>query len=315
MDDTTKVEATSAWRRRASYLREEFLERVRCDWRGDDQEKSPEFTLAYGILRELAEDATNQVSADAGDREEKLSELFDSCHVIVHDLIRSVVLGEQQSENIDFWRHSIFPQNEIKLRSYQHWKSDNLNAVASLYLSQDLRSKLLDRVLADMLMASELYRFADEFYFPPLAFTPIPQHPGLRLVKKMASNCLIGAYCGLLLLMFCWILGIEGSRAWSAWVSVSIVFAWLVFVCAPLAALPHWRGVWRAREANRNMVEIMLTAYRALSHDSVISPRALIDELTAGFGVGVRWPPLLHVLLDDVVKRGSCLGALRYLHW
>lgn len=191
------------------------------------------------------------------------------------------------------WRHRARPSLAYKKRLEPYILRLEVEEGAAGYLALPYRVDELDRLIADMLMASEMFAFADEMQ--PQLKQRLPT--GLSWVWGNLKSLVIGlAIAGVLL----WLAPDSSAAQWAA----GIVAVLTIGGTALSAVLfPFFYPAARAqREKFNATVMSMVDAYTTLngSPSSVPHVRKMIDRAT---DAGVVWPAPLMALLDDIEAR------------
>lgn len=195
------------------------------------------------------------------------------------------------------WHHQSRPKLARKKHAEPYIIRVDVEEAAAGYLALDYRVDSLDRLLTDMLMAAEMFAFADEMQ-PQL-------NQRLPTVLSWLWNNLKSLVIGL---------AIAGVLVWLA--PDSTVMLWIAGIIAGLTVLGAafslivfpflYPGVRAQRQKFQATVMGMIDAYTALggSPASVPHIRKLVDRAT---DIGVVWPAPLMALLDDIADRWKAI--------
>lgn len=195
------------------------------------------------------------------------------------------------------WHHRSRPTLAGKKHAEPYIIRIDVEEAAAEYLALPYRVDGLDRLLTDMLLAAEMFAFADEMQ--PQLKQKLPTI--LSWLWNNLKSLVIGlAIAGVLIWLapdstvMQWIAGIiAGLTVFGAVLSL-IVFPFL------------YPGVRAQRQRFQATVAGMIDAYTALdgSPASVSHIRKLVDR---GTDSGVVWPAPLMALLDDIADRRKAI--------
>lgn len=195
------------------------------------------------------------------------------------------------------WHHQSRPILAGKKHAEPYIIRIDVEEAAAEYLALPYRVDGLDRLLADMLMAAEMFAFADEM------------QPQLNRKLPTILSWLWGNLKSLVIG-----LAIAGVLAWLA--PNSTVILWIAGVIAGLTLLGAafslivfpflYPGVRAQRQKFVATITGMIDAYTALggSPASVPHIRKLVDRANDN---GVVWPAPLMALLDDIAERRKAI--------
>jgi hypothetical protein len=311
-DDTDQSDLP--WPQHAERERRAFLKKHLDQWRETSAKKHPEYSLRYRLLDEITKDSISKVSEADPRRYRDIHDKLYEAEDLVSQLCQAATSCESdwdKREQLDFWNHAVHPAYEIKKKTYKLNLKNEVEGVASYYLSQPLRGQLFDRTLVDMLIALELYQFADEmihpFRFPGLPVTsPLKQpHPLWLFIR---DNAIVTAVLG----GIGWAAGAAMADYrigdWGGWVIGICFVLWIINAGWSVIALPFvWKRWAKARKKALELLEGMLSTYARMQSDSVISASHVLDGVKTSSAVGVAWPSPLYVVLEDVIVRGGRL--------
>ena len=186
---------------------------------------------------------------------------------------------------------------------------DYLEHATGLNLRLPCREPVMDRLLADTLIALETSAYAkqmlDEVWFEDLGPPSSPlkrKHPFGLSLKGQFKNlvwtvAVVGGAVGL------YAYGAIGAN-WAFWISaVWVALAVLSFILATATVPFIWKRHMRARENVFISIGEMLTTYGELQSSGPVSARRLLERLKESNAKGVSWPGPLYALLDDVMAR------------
>lgn len=195
------------------------------------------------------------------------------------------------------WHHQSRPTLAGKKHAEPYIIRIDVEEAAAEYLALPYRVDGLDRLLTDMLMAAEMFAFADEMQ-PQLK-------QKLPTILSWLWNNLKSLVTGL---------AIAGVLVWLApdstvmlWISGIIAGLTVLGAAFSLIVFPFlYPGVRAQRQKFHATVMGMVDAYTALggSPASVPHIRKLVDRATDN---GVVWPAPLMALLDDIADRRKAI--------
>lgn len=200
---------------------------------------------------------------------------------------------EETEKPRKFWHHQGSVRLAGKKRHEPYIPVVGVQDAAAAYLDLPYRVPALDRILVDMLVASEMFAFADEIQ--PFLKRKLPV-----LLGWLLSN-IIGFIVGCALAGF--LLWLGGGNTVMNWIA-GIVFALTVLGTAwSLIAFPF--AYPKVREHHKKLEGIigaMLDTYAALG-GSPASTKHIDERIAAATDKGVVWPTQLIVLMEDIRSR------------
>jgi hypothetical protein len=301
--------------------REKLRTRVVHDnlWLGAElEETAKKLRNGYSLRKTLLEEVTGAAMDHAllvgSDTERFEYDIAAGGIRVVNDLQYSLVKShdnEPQSE-WNFWKHEHDPLHLIRAGQSPYMWRDGVLDAASGYLELPYRAPRLERTLADVLVALELYAFGDEMLRPVprylrwLVQSPLQQKHVLRsYLGGILWNGLIflgGAYLAATYLPT---LAGETAAAWVAGISAAL---FVLLTLLSTIALPFaWRHQAKAREKVWKMIELMLATYTSLDDGGTVSSRRVREVAAKAADAGVVWPGPLFAILDDNIGRSGLL--------
>lgn len=300
------------WPQFAADQRRAFLLNRLSDWEAPDGKNYPAHSLRYRLLEELTKDAVLKVSATSQCREADLQNALLDAEELVNglwDAATSFEADRNRREFLNFWRHADNPALVIKNKAYKLPVRSEVEGIASHYLKQSLRSQMFDRTLADMLLAQELYQFADEMIHPvtfpglPSASSLKQSHPLWRFVRENLIVTILFAAIGFAA-AFGMRNGIVGD--WAGWIVGACFALWFINIAWSFLVLPFvWMKWSKDRKKVLQLLEVMGATYALMHSDAVISANHVLESVKASSASGVVWPSPIYVLLEDVISRGG----------
>lgn len=203
----------------------------------------------------------------------------------------------EEGEPAKGWRHHSRPLLVGKAHGEPYIPRLDVEAAAASYLALPFRVEMLDRLLADMLMASEMFAFADEIQWRLKQKLP----PVLAWLWGNIKSLIVGIVVAAALL---WLFPDSAIAQWTAGIIAGLTLLWTAFSVVVFPFLyPRIRSDRQKFEAT---VMGMRDAYISLggSPASVAHIRKLVDRAT---DAGVVWPAPLMALLDDIAERRKAI--------
>jgi hypothetical protein len=191
------------------------------------------------------------------------------------------------------WHHRSRPLLAGKKHGAPYINRLDVEEAAAMYLALPYRVDTLDRLLTDLLMAAEMFGYADEM------------QPLLRQKLPTLLSWLWGNFSSLVIG-----LSVAGILVWLA--PDTTIVLWIAGIVAGLTllgavfSLVVFPFLYPVVQAERRKIKVtvagMLNAYTALGGAPASVPhiRKLVDRAT---DAGVIWPAPLMALLDDIADR------------
>ena len=274
---------------------EDASEETRRKYQGSSQLRS----LLNDVVQIAAEHVARQNAPD------DLNVYANEGAQIVFGLRDSVTEWNASTENdLNFWRHDDNPLHRVKQDGQPYMQRETIQSFAEHYLRLPYRVPRVERVLVDMLVALELYSFADEMIRKPFARWLLPvasplqqRHMFIRYVTGIFWNvALFGgiAYAAQMYL----------SHSVAEWVTPISLGLLVLSVLVATVALPiAWRGQRKARKHVRNLIQLLDDTYRELGPSGAVSTRRVRELASKAADAGVAWPGSLFAVLDDNIGR------------
>ncbi len=225
--------------------------------------------------------------------------ILDSIEEFVDD-VRSAVSGYADTKpDPNFWVHADRPLDIAKAGKAPEIIRADLERVVDNYLKLPVRSTVVDRTLVDILIAAELYAFAQEVYggwHPISRIRVAPRLLGLFVRGRLALGILL---CVALVIWGVWTGSAPTQDVWT--------FALAYFAadtCLAVCLLPFgWRGLRRQNALTQQLLDKMEGVYLDMKSDGPISARRVLERVRNAADAGVGWPSPLFALLDDIIAR------------
>lgn len=221
-------------------------------------------------------------------------------------------MDDQEADPTVEWTHHKVPLKWVQTKNTPYMDRDLIEEAAQEYLGLPFRSDAADRLLIDILIAMELYGFAEEMINTgvdsagPLRMLDAPQPP-LFSVKNHPIRRFIrwrfwsGVVFGVPAAGF-YFLG--GQQGWTSWVALGLAGLFLAeslltFVVLPAQIKLHTKQQVEARD----LLLAMNDTYGELSGSGPFSVAHIRQKVDDSSSKGVVWPSVLFVLLDDIALR------------
>lgn len=249
---------------------------------------------SYGRLVEaVAEEARKSAS---GYQYDQLTQGLD----VVDEIMRAVNEGawrfdedDETEEKRKFWYHQEHVQLAGKKRLEPYITVRGTADAAASYLELPYRVPALDRILVDMLIASEMLGFADEIQ-------PILKRKMPILLGWLVNN-IIGLVIGCALAAFLFWIG-DGNVVMN-WIAGIILAVQILWTAWSLLAFPFFHPKLRAQTKKvEATIGAMLDTYCALG-GSPASAKHIDERISEATSKGAVWPSQLIVLMEDIRAR------------
>lgn len=196
-----------------------------------------------------------------------------------------------------YWYHQGRVRLAGKKRLTPYIKVDETQEAAATYLHLPYRVPALDRLLVDMLVAAEMFAFADEMQ--PILKKKLP------LLLGWLLNNVLSVLIGGAIAAFCFWIG-DGATVMN-WVGGTILALTLLGTAWSLIAFPFYYPKVRAHHAKIDgIIGSMLDAYAALA-GSPASTKHIDEMLAKATDKGAVWPSQLIVLMEDIRARSATI--------
>lgn len=208
----------------------------------------------------------------------------------LRDGLQHYDLPDDEKLKLKLWSHRSRPLDDVKHNKMPYFDRQVIEAAVGEYLELPYRSIQIDHLFVDVLVAMELYAFAektidggrDAIFFPLTSKHPL-------LIYGTVMMCLGGL-----------VLTIPTVHALNdRWVQFGTILAFAAFALVSLSFV----DLWRKRKAAHAIARAMLYSYAELNSDGPISARRLLERLSSASEKGVMWPAPLYALMDDVIAR------------
>ena len=258
--------------------------------------------------------AAAQAAAEGNCEADRINHLIDVGFEFASYLRYSLTPHDAPDEvkrKLQVWSFRRDPLNGVRNKNIPHFDKTSIEDCVGQYLDLPYRSQEVDRLLADLLVALELYQFADEMINEEPVFgigavrSPLKRrHPlwsyfRARLIFSGITVVVIAGGIYLVRIGFL-------SQNLGFWIPVFVVGLWLLDLMIASIGLPF---VWRAHAKSKakvvRLLDVMCSCYSNFASNGPISVPNLRVQLDNAAAVGVTWPPPLYALLDDVQVRSG----------
>ncbi|MDB5691730.1 MAG: hypothetical protein JWO81_793 [Alphaproteobacteria bacterium] len=249
---------------------------------------------SYGPLVRAVADEPKKT--DSGDQCWRLNQGLDVVEEImlsVNDDAWRIGSDEEAEAKRKFWYHQGSVRLAGKKRLEPYIPVQGVQDSAASYLRLPYRVEALDRILVDMLIASEMLAFADEVQ--PIVKKKLPIL--LRWLLNNVLSLLIG--CAIAGSLF-WIGNGNVAMNWLA----GIILAFTILGTAwSLISFPFFYPKLSAHHRKvEDIIAAMLDAYSALG-GSPASAKHVDERIARATDKGAIWPSQLIVLMEDIRAR------------
>ena len=196
-----------------------------------------------------------------------------------------------------YWNHKGQVRLAGKKRLEPYITVNETQEAAAAYLRLSYRVAALDRILLDMLVASEMFAFADEMR--PILNRKLP------LLLGWLLNNVFSLIMGSAIAAFCFWIG-DGGTVMN-WIGGIILALTLLGTAWSLIAYPFFYPKVKAQHKQiEGTIGAMFEAYAALA-GSPASTRHIDEMLSKATDKGVVWPSQLMVLMEDIRARSATI--------
>ena len=222
-------------------------------------------------------------------------------------------LNIYSDDNVDLrlWSHQIDLANKIQNGNIPAIVRADLEVAVGEYLKLPFRSNYVDRLLVDVLMATEIYAYGAEISAAP--YIPgFSQHVTLKFsptLNWLAGNFMVVLLWAILAGLF-WVVSVIHLFPPDWLIGLNFIFAglFLLNLVWTTAWLPFlWVKVATAKRQMHKLMSEMIGAYTELRSAGPISAGQVQYRARKASDAGVGWPSPLFVLLDDILARGGTL--------
>lgn len=265
------------------------------------------------ILQGLLEAAlTNRNASERETDEADLAREFNKVLSLVDDLRAAVTPDYERGVlKLDFWNKSSQPFVEIRRhKKALHIDLSLLEDVTYRYLHFAYRYAPLDRLLVEILVATDMYAYGEIVLLRNSLETWMGTSQG-----SLFARPIWGWFVNQILNLV--VLGVIGAGTWFAvvewignttasWMILCFTGIWLLLFVLSIICLPsHIYRTSREKDRTIRRIEAMQTAFTATREGILLSSRHITQRLESAAEHDVIWPSILFVLLDDITSRGG----------
>jgi hypothetical protein len=281
---------------------------------GDENadEQTLKIQREWSLRRRLLDDLTTAAMDHALQTGKSLDEFQDlACAgVMVVGEIRGSLVSQDDDRSADlrkkwnFWQHERNPLALVREKKRPYIDRLSIEYAASKYLELPYRSVRVERILVDVLVAIELYAYADEMMTPPQAgyiLPPLRSEYSPLHKKHVVRGYIIGqVLTAVVLLGGAWL---AANAAWNTTATVLFVLFLADLVLATIGLRFAWREQSKSRGEVWKRIRAMVETYCELASEGVISARRVREVAVKAVEMGVAWPGPLFAILDDNIAR------------
>jgi hypothetical protein len=272
-----------------------------------DAQKPAERSLYRNLLFDMAEAAAVYALDQRIEPDDfRFGVLSDALQVV--EGLRFAVVRDWTAKTLDFFDANASPLEKIKAGAASSFNRAAVEASVGDYLVLPFRCQPLDRFLVHIVIAMELYTFANDMVnentyglFP--AHSPLKQRHALWdygrnvllaaiLLGGIAAAAIGAASSGLL------------TKSAARWIVGMALSSFLLLNVVITIVLPFtWHKQRKARRQVRDLIGTMNTLFTELNSAGPISAGYIRDRAIDITNKGVVWPAPLFSLLDDIAAR------------
>jgi hypothetical protein len=205
----------------------------------------------------------------------------------------------------NFWNHEHRPRHLIVAGQTPRISRETIEEVGSGYLRLPYRAEHLERLIVDVLIATELYAFGEEMLRKPTPEErrfgkPSPFHERHVLLAYLTSTF----WSAVVLLGLAYLAAMFLPSTFGMWATGILVGLFFLVLAIDTVLLPwRWRHQRKRCRNVVNLIRLMNDTYRELSPAGLVSTRRLRELAVKAADAGVVWPSPLIAMLDDNIER------------
>ena len=264
------------------------------------------------IMRGLLTAAVNERdSAKRNIDKGYLKREFDTVVDLIDDL-RAAVTPGREILRLDFWKRASRPFAEVKReRKVPYINRLEIEQVAYQYLQLPYRCVTFDRLLVDMLTASEMFAYAETILLKNpfetwlgISSSPLFARPIWAWFIGQVFNLVIHGVTG----GFIWY---AASKEWlgynaTLWAASGVFGIWCLLFALSIMYLPfRIYHCSRLKAHTLKQLNAMDMVYISILEGTLTSSKHMICRLESAAEYDVIWPSILFVLLDDITARSG----------
>jgi hypothetical protein len=268
-----------------------------------------EYARALHALTEAAtEYAKGEQAPLSGYEPGSFEEILEEAIGVISDL-RFAVLADtrEDADKLPLWSHRVQPIYDLRSKKAPAFDRPGIEAAVGRYLDLSYRSREIDRLLVDLLVALEFYAYGEQtinaFAIPGIVATsPLKRRV---LVEWLVSNVLsVALWVALAFALW----GLSRIQLFpSSWLVGANLVLGVLFVAGfawSTVWLPRsWWVVHQEKLKIAALLDEMNCVYAELNSNGPISARHIEERARNAANAGVVWPAPLFALLDDINRR------------
>ena len=291
------------------------VERLAFDEEDGEAPRTKRRTQYFYVLEDITIAAREYAEKNNIDVDEFEYEWLSKSTDIVSQIRWSVIgYSEPSMENeVNFWVHSKDVLRKIKENDFKNVARSEIEASVGDYLNLPFRSKSVDRLLADILVAMELYAFGDEMLNEiaiPYIYQPRSPLKQKFVLWSYLSGQAIQAFVLLGGAVLTWKVREAGYIGDNTSLVISLILIGLFILLFAIATILLPFAIRHQLKQRKKVVKLladMSAVYSEMDTNGPISAKHLIDRLQETRKEGVIWPAPLFALLHDVNERSGRL--------
>lgn len=293
-------------------IRREWVHGEIANWSGERDPSKHQYSEYKRALDALTTSATEygmRVNASTTwEGELSFQDVLAEAIDVLSDLRFAVGADEgEDGEKLRLWSHRLQPLYDLKVKKTPGIVRSDVELVVARYLRLPYRSAPIDRLLVDLLVATELYAYGNETINAPsipgiTSTSPLKRRP---IVEWLVAN-LIGVGLWIVVGGAFWLLSLVHlfPKSWLG--GLNVILGFIFIACLIWSAIWLPRNWWLVHKAKRKIIELldaMNGLYAELHSAGPISARHIEHRARSTADAGVVWPAPLFVMLDDINRR------------
>jgi hypothetical protein len=217
------------------------------------------------------------------------------------------------------WFHEDRMQHHLSLEmrplDWYYFNVELLDELCFEYLAFPWRSKLIDIVLIDVFVFSEIYGYAVYLFNEPRKsvfsnyLSPICEPHVFILFLVEASY--VSAFVVAIIALASWI-----GTDWSNWSAIGLIGLIFTYGAIGILKLPFdWIEQRRQRKRAIGLLRQMEGLYSELIDWKKTSLKHIYNRLEATSSKGAIWNGILFILMDDIISRGQKFKQFEWRKW
>jgi len=255
----------------------------------------------YRLLEDITTSATEYAEKMDIDSSEFIHDILNRARDVVTEIQHAVtdhsffdkdLSDEDWQKFCNFWGHQEFPISRIESRKIPTIYKEQVEKSVGTYLELPFRSKAIDRLLVDILVAMEIYAYGNAAL----------NKDRFAAIKGQFENALIfagGAGFSIFAGSKEWI-----DREWSHGIAYFLLAVFIIYFIRTIFLLPSlWKDIFKIKKCKIKLLGIMVSMYKDLESSGPISANHIRTIAESSGEKGVVWPAPLFALLDDISQR------------